>query len=382
MEAESPRGRIALARACDSGSLKITEISDRHLTHCLGCRGCEAVCPAEVDYGAILSKTRAQQRERHPPGWRQRAAERLAVDAKLRSAVFTLYRWLWPALPTKLRPLPRPPQNLPERAQLSTSPSTVSASPSTAPRVAVFTGCFAQVYDVQARAALSKLLCAIGIEAVYPPQPPCCGALHAHAGDRSTALRLSNETRRAFAQAEIVLSLASGCHEALADSLGDDAAEGLFAERRIVDALAFLARQADALRFAPRNERIALHLPCTQRNVVKSDDALRTLLARIPGLEVIELDAGFGCCGAAGTQMLTMPERAAQFRRPLLEQLAASGVTRVLSANIGCRLHLGNGTRLPMEHPLEYLAECLDITEPGRLETREGQDWAMGIESR
>ena len=82
-------------------------------------------------------------------------------------------------------------------------------------------------------------------------------------------------------------------------------------------------------------------------------------LARVPGLEIVALDAGFGCCGAAGTQMLTAPGRAARFRKPLLDQLAASGATRLLSANIGCRLHLANGTALPVQHPLEFLAECL-----------------------
>ena len=106
-------------------------------------------------------------------------------------------------------------------------------------------------------------------------------------------------------------------------------------------------------------ERVALHLPCTQGNVVRSADATRALLARVPGLEVVELDAGFGCCGAAGTQMATDPVRAAQFRAPLLAQLAASGATCLLSANIGCRLHFANASAVPVRHPLEFLAALL-----------------------
>ena len=114
------------------------------------------------------------------------------------------------------------------------------------------------------------------------------------------------------------------------------------------------------MRFRPRPERIALHLPCTQRNVVRSGGASRALLARVPGLEIVELDAGSGCCGAAGTHLLDEPARAAAHRAPLLGQFAASGATRLLSANIGCRLHFANGTRLPAQHPLEFLAECLE----------------------
>jgi glycolate oxidase iron-sulfur subunit len=215
--------------------------------------------------------------------------------------------------------------------------------------VAVFIGCIAQQYEAPARAALTTLLDAVGLQATFPTGQTCCGALHAHAGDTETALRLQAENLHAFARAEVVLTLASGCHEAVADAIG----------ARVVDAIAYLAQHADALHFAARRERIALHLPCTQRNVVRSDSALRDLLARVPGLEVVAVDAGFGCCGAAGTQMLTDPTRAAHFRQPLLDQFAASGATRLLSANLGCRLHLANGTGRPVQHPLEFLSECL-----------------------
>ena len=87
---------------------------------------------------------------------------------------------------------------------------------------------------------------------------------------------------------------------------------------------------------------------------------LDRLLARVPGLDVIELVAGFGCCGAAGTRMLTDPTGANDYRRPLLAQFEAAGATRLLSANIGCRLHFANGTDRVVQHPLEFLAGLLD----------------------
>src|SRR5690606_28521633 len=142
---------------------------------------------------------------------------------------------------------------------------------------------------------------------------------------------------------------ASGCHAAVATAV----------EGQTVDAIALLDAQRDRLVFHPRPERVALHLPCTQRNVSGTVPALRRLLARIPQLTVIEIDAGYGCCGAAGSQMLTDPESANEYRRPLLDQLAKSGATRLLSANIGCRLHMANGTTLPVQHPLEFIAEAL-----------------------
>jgi glycolate oxidase iron-sulfur subunit len=195
------------------------------------------------------------------------------------------------------------------------------------------------------------LCAAAGEPTCLPPAQTCCGTLHAHAGDRRQAAALAARNRAAFAGATTVLTFATGCHEAVAETLATSAT--------VVDALDFLADRAERLRFRETRGRIALHLPCTQRSVVRSDVAARALLARVPGLEVVALDAGFGCCGGAGTQMLEDPARAAAFRTPLLEQLAASGASRLLSANIGCRLHFANGTGLPVQHPLEFLAQCL-----------------------
>jgi glycolate oxidase iron-sulfur subunit len=148
-----------------------------------------------------------------------------------------------------------------------------------------------------------------------------------------------------------VLTLATGCHEAVAHSLRNTSA--------VEDAIAFVHRHAAALRFHDCNERVALHLPCTQRNVVKSVAATRALLHGVPGLTVIELTAGYGCCGAAGTQMLFDSARADAYRQPLIEQFERSGATRMLSTNIGCRLHLANALEKPVQHPLEFLASLI-----------------------
>ena len=55
LEAESPRGRIAIARGLALGTIAPTAAADAHLDHCLACRSCEAVCPAGVEYGALLT---------------------------------------------------------------------------------------------------------------------------------------------------------------------------------------------------------------------------------------------------------------------------------------------------------------------------------------
>lgn len=352
LEAESPRGRIALTRAWALDTIVATAVADTRLDHCLGCRSCEAVCPAGVEYGALLTLARQRQRARRPAGWRQRLIEALAARPRWLGAGLGLYRAAHPWLPAPLRRLPRPP-----RPVAMPAPSGRRDDPAAAPtRAGLFLGCVATAYESPLRAALAQLCAHAGTELEVVAGQTCCGALHAHSGAAAPARALAEANRAAFAGQSSVLTLASGCHDHLARALPDGA--------RAVDAIVHLADRADRLRFRPSALRVALHLPCTQRNVVKSVPALRRLLAAVPGLEVIELDAGFGCCGASGSQMLTDPARAAEYRAPLLAQFAASGASVLLSANIGCRLHLGNGTPLPVRHPLEFLAACLEPAPP------------------
>ena len=341
LEAESARGRIALARAWAVAPGTPTPGGEKHLDQCLGCRRCEAVCPAGVEYGPLLVAARAQQRGRRPPGWRQRAIEALALRPRFLSALLAAYRRAWPWLPPAIRPVPRPGPRL----RLPRPAGHMA-------RVALFSGCVARPYESTLRAAVGRLCAASGFDVEVPGNQGCCGTLHAHAGDIPAADGLARRNQAAFAGYGRVLTLASGCHEAVAGALGGpDVVE---------DAAAFLARQPRGPRFRGHRARVALHLPCTQQTLARSGNATRELLARVPGLEVVELDAGHGCCGAAGTAMTLDPARAEAFRAPLLAQLEASGASRLLSANIGCRLHLGNGTPMPVQHPLEFLAGCLD----------------------
>lgn len=338
-EAESPRGRIAYMKAVAGGQLSPTSLGDLHLDHCLGCRRCESVCPAGVQYGALLAGARAGQFVRNRPPLAHRLRAWLMASPGALSWLFIAYRAIYPIVPRALRLLPKPPSaGLPMAATRNAT-------------VAIFVGCIASAYEPRARAGLLQLLAAAGVKASIPNAQTCCGTAAVHAGDEQEAGTLAARNRAAFAGRAKVLSLASGCQETLAASL-----RGV---SEVEDALAFLEPHGSSLHFrSARGRRVALHLPCTQRSVTRSDGSLRRLLAKIPDLVLIDLP-DTGCCGAAGLHMLKEPERAAALRAPLLQSLAKSGAQELLSANIGCRLHLANASSLPIRHPIEFLAEHL-----------------------
>ena len=60
-ENDGPRGRLYLMRAVGEGKLSNeSRAFERHIDRCLGCRACEQVCPAGVEYGQLLEAARGE----------------------------------------------------------------------------------------------------------------------------------------------------------------------------------------------------------------------------------------------------------------------------------------------------------------------------------
>ena len=342
-EAESPRGRIALmasmAQSPDSyGAERLPT-----LDNCLACRRCESACPAHVSYDALLIGSRAALKPTLP--WRAKTALWLLAHKPWLNRLLAVYRFCFQALPQGMKILPLPGKNT------TTSNPSIPAPPSL---TAVFTGCVADVYEHGTRQALLKLLRAAGEPAEIPEQQSCCGQAALHAGDGDTAQRLAKRNHRAFAGYERLLVLASGCYSALQPSIGIP----------VIDAVVYLQQIRDALRFkSAQGMHIALHTPCSA-SFHGQHEALLALLRKIPDLHITAL-ADQGCCGAAGLHHIAQPERARLLASAPIQSAHASGATLLLSQNIGCRLHLANGLRIPVLHPIEFMAQFLhDIPTP------------------
>src|SRR3989454_10785534 len=69
-ENDGPRGRLYLMRAVKEERLAVESPTfETHIDRCLGCRACEAACPAGVEYGQLLEAARAEIMQVRPkPG--------------------------------------------------------------------------------------------------------------------------------------------------------------------------------------------------------------------------------------------------------------------------------------------------------------------------
>jgi len=354
VEGESPRGRIALAKGIAQGRLDPAD-SDawRGIDHCLGCRRCEAVCPANVEYGELLVQARHLKRSHVAPAARQRLLEWLVRRPRWLSVLLGGVRTLRPLLPRTLR------RRLPVVPAAHRLNSMYPAQGERRGSVALFLGCVARRLDAPVHLAAIKVLTRLGWDVHVPAPQHCCGALHRHAGDLAGAARLRGANAAAFADPvlQAVIVSASGCFDDVRDALADGAP--------VRELLEFVAGDShlDRLALQPRPQRVALHTPCTQGSVVHAPDAAAKLLQRIPSLELLPI-SGLGCCGAAGNHMLLQPARADAIRSPLLQAALDTSASRLCSGNIGCRLHLQagldeRGAAVQTHHPIELLAEAL-----------------------
>lgn len=349
-EGDSPRGRIALIQGLASGLVEPSARLEAHLDGCVSCRRCDDVCPARVPYSRVLDGGRALLARGKPQrtrdvGWISVFLVSKAGRRLLRAA-WTLYRRS--GLQGLLRrsgvlgrgTLARLESFVPEHAPRISAMTRTRAPSAGAMPIAVFRGCATDLFERDAIAATESLLSAAGYAVRPIPAQGCCGALHQHAGLDDRARDLARRNAEAFGDLPIA-TLTSGC----AATLRDDAR---FPPSRVREFSDWLVEpRATPIAFAPlaRPLRAALHVPCTAASTMKSQGSLRALLSRVPGLEIVELDAGFGCCGAAGRHFLTHPEQADRMLAPKLDSIARLAPDLVFSANVGCSLHLAAGLR-------------------------------------
>ena len=380
-ESDSPRGRIVLMRALERNEIGPGDDAlVHHLDACLGCRGCEPVCPSGVAYGRGLEA--ARERLFHARG--------LPPLARVVLGVFR-HQALWRPLFAAARGFrvtglarafasggragfgmgmlaaTAPARPHPERSEGPPRPSRDQR-----PTVALFRGCVMDTLFRHVHDATRRTLEHNGYRVVEAPGQTCCGALHEHAGDRAAAVELARRNAAALADsADYVVTNSAGCGALLKDYghlLGDETGARLADKVRDVTELLAAAGPRPG---APLDLDVAYDAPCHLQHAQRVHEAPLAVLRAIPGLRLQLLPGHDRCCGSAGVYSILQPAMARAVLDAKIESIAAAEPRPavVATGNPGCLMQIGAGLlaaglNIPVAHPVELLDRSYGLMAP------------------
>ena len=102
--------------------------------------------------------------------------------------------------------------------------------------------------------------------------------------------------------------------------------------------------------------RIAFHSPCTLQHGQQLNGVVESLLTRL-GFKLVAVRDSHLCCGSAGTYSVFQPELSRRLLEDKVNALQNKQPELILTANIGCLLHLQQAADVPVKHWLELITE-------------------------
>jgi len=356
-ELDGPRGRIYLVKQVLEGATP-TARTQLHLDRCLTCRACETTCPSGVKYGRLADIGRGIVEARVPRSPWQRAKRAALAFALPRQRLFSL-----------LLGLGRPFRSLfPRQVPAPAAPAGNWPAPRHARKMLTLAGCVQPALAPRVNAAAARVLDRIGVSLVEAPGAGCCGALRYHLNDQDAGCGDMRALIDAWwpvverGEVEAIVVTASGCGVTVKDYGHLLAHDPAYAEKAA--RIAGLARDLSEVipvEAVPERSglgRIAFHSPCSLQHGQQLRGAVERLLARA-GFELTTVPEAHLCCGSAGTYSILQPDLAEQLRSRKLAALQSGGPVGIVTANIGCLVHLQAGAQVPVAHWVELLDEAL-----------------------
>ncbi|GAA2055336.1 hypothetical protein GCM10009839_74850 [Catenulispora yoronensis] len=341
-EQSSPRGRITLMRLLETGDLAPDDDTlAEESSLCLGCRACETVCPAGVQYGHLLEEWRDEQwRGRGRPWivrplllvanrkWVLRILGTVRRSARKRTRVPASGAAVGAGAGVGVRLGAGPGAGAETRAGAETGPGAdtgAGAGAGASGQRTLMLGCFERALFP----SVSRSLAALDPDLAVDPDQGCCGALHAHNGELEKGRDLARELGERLPG--MIVTTSGGCAAHLADVIGRE---------RVVEASEWLVKNAE---LEQRPLRVGLQDSCHLRNGLGVWREPRELLGR--AATYVELPSAGSCCGAAGTYALVRKKESKAILAKKIAEIEAADLDLVIAVNPGCLRQLQTGLR-------------------------------------
>ncbi len=336
-ELDSPRGRIYLIKS----SLENNHFSDqsiKHLDRCLTCRSCETTCPSGVEYGKLVDIGREFVEQKRPI-WQK--VYRYSVRKLLTT-------------PLLFNPIGFVAKHSSKQGRAIT-PNAGSK------KVLLLGGCVQPVLAPNINHSIKNILAKLGYDAIETPQKQCCGAVDQHLSAEHDAMIKIKANIDAWLAYDVdsIISSASGCGLMVKDYVSMfEESDDYYQKARLIssktqDIAEFLVDK-DLSRLDLEKANISYHEPCTLQHGQKLAGLVNSILQQL-GYTPAPVKDSHLCCGSAGTYSIFQPKLSQELKINKLKNLQASNPQMIVTANIGCLMHLQKGAKIPVKHWIELL---------------------------
>jgi len=395
-ELHSTRGRANVLMAAMRGdlptkprtieeALSCREVREA-MSLCLACKACKAECPSAVDMARLKYEFLAQYHEKRGTPRRARIFANAARWGRLGVALWpvsnwllgdTLVRWLLEALfgIDRRRRFPRYARK--SFASLLEAQDSAGAARAEAPRgeVVLFNDTFTNYHEPEIGLMTSAVLEAAGYR-VLLPEVVCCGRPALSNGLVDQARKAAETNIKVLLPhveaGRTVLGIEPSCIAMLRDDypvlIPSEESRRVAAACLPVDEFLGRAVREEGLRLPLREppageKRRLLYHPHCHQNAVFGVEGSVALLSSLPGSEVRLLDCG--CCGMAGsfgyeTERYEVSMAVAKAKLFPTIRARKEG-TEVVAAGTSCRSQIKHGLGVVARHPIEMVAEALDV---------------------
>jgi len=373
-ELDGPRGRIYLLK----NLLEENAIDDRavvHLDRCLTCRACETSCPSGVKYSRLLEigKELIAAKSTRPASKRIRSS--LLRWVVPRNYLFTpLLRtgqFLRPVLPGVLA------DKIPARQE--TLPISKKKMERPQKNVLLLKGCVQRAATPNVNIALEHLLATQNIAVTHLPNEGCCGAVEYHMSAHDQGLQrmrdLIDKLHEQLEKVVYIVSSASGCGVTIKEYplyLSEEPEYARKAEQ-VVEKVVDVSELLGQFEFKCSPIQAAVHTPCTLQHGQGINGEIESILERA-GITIVKSRESHLCCGSAGTYSIMQPKISRRLQLRKLEVLQEHSPQVIVTANIGCQLHLQAEASVPVMHWVELLQQQLQGVIKGSDSNATGTD--------
>lgn len=357
-ERDGPRGRIYLIKQLlETG--EASENTRNHLDKCLSCRSCETTCPSGVEYARLadIGKEIIESQQTRPlkQRWVRWALRQVLPYRNRFTALLRVGQVLRPLMPNTVK------RKIPLKVTAPAWPKIKHSR-----TMLLLAGCAQPGATPATNAAAARVLDKLGVSLLEAPKAGCCGAVSYHLSKHEEGLDFMRRNIDAWWPyiedgAEALVTTASGCGVMVQDYgalLKSDTAYAYRAKRvsQLAKDISQVISVADIKKLSPKSDKLktAVHCPCSLQHGLKLSNSVDSLLAAA-GLPLAKTKDKHLCCGSAGTYSILQPKMSQTLLDNKLAALNVDSPERIVTGNVGCQLHLGTKSAVPVLHWIELL---------------------------